>query len=145
MMNDQEREAAHLAMEALDHALLALGREPVAVNPDFRMATPVVGDLPNAVLEKSGVAPLRFIFGLDLDVWVGPFSEIVTSKVSEVTKTQVQHKIEDLLRSSVALQQTKRSVEITLRLPGMDPWLRLKVRALGLTSILEPTYDPYIQ
>jgi hypothetical protein len=95
MINDQEREAARLGLQALDRALMALGRRPVDQNPDFRLAEPVVGDLPNAVLEKRGAAPLRFVFGSDLDVWVGPFSEVVTLKVSEATKDLIQQRIEE--------------------------------------------------
>jgi hypothetical protein len=67
LMTEREREAARLGMEALDQALMALGRRPVDQNPDFRLADPVVGDLPNVVLDSPGAAPLRFVFGPDLE------------------------------------------------------------------------------
>jgi hypothetical protein len=143
-MSDQEREAARLGMRVLDNALIALGHRPALENPDFRAAEPVVGDLPNIVLEKAGVAPLRFIFGQQLDVWVGPFSEIVTVDISHATKDDAQWRIERLLRSSATCRIGKRSVEIALQLPGNEPWLRLKVvGGSGAALTLEPTYAPY--
>jgi hypothetical protein len=133
-MSDQEREAARLGMRVLDNALIALGHRPALENPDFRAAEPVVGDLPNIVLEKAGVAPLRFIFGQQLDVWVGPFSEIVTVDISHATKDDAQ----------ATCRIGKRSVEIALQLPGNEPWLRLKVvGGSGAALTLEPTYAPY--
>lgn len=145
MINDQEREAARLGMQALDQALISLGHRPVLENRDFRVADAVVGDLPTTVLEKPGVAPFRFIFGPDLDVWVGPFSEVVTARVSDASKNDAQRRIEELLQSSVTCRPGKRSMEITLQRPGHEPWLRLKVRASGLASTLEPMYLPYVE
>jgi hypothetical protein len=143
-MSDQEREAARLGMRLLDDALIALGHRPVLENPDFRVAEPVVGDLPNAVLEKPGVAPMRFIFGQQVDVWVGPFSEVVTVGVSQAKKDDAQWRIERLLRSSATCRIRKRSVEIALQLPGHEPWLRLKVASRsGAALALDPTYAPY--
>jgi|tagenome__1003787_1003787.scaffolds.fasta_scaffold20971927_4 hypothetical protein len=143
-MSDQEREATRLGMHILDRALIALGHKPALENPDFRAAEPVVGDLPNIVLEKAGVAPLRFIFGPQLDVWVGPFSEVVTVDISDATKDDAQWRIERLLRSSVTCRIRKRSIEIKLELPGDEPWLRLNVRATGLASTLERHYAAYV-
>ncbi len=140
-----KREAARLGMEALDQVLLALGQQPVHENPQFHVADPVVGDLPNVVLEKPAAAPLRFVFGQDLDVWVGPFSEVVLLRVSEATKGIIHQQIERILLSSVACQAGKKSMVITLQLPDSEPWLRLKVRASGQSSALEPYYAPYLK
>ena len=145
VINDQEREAARLGMRALDQAVISLGHRPVLENPDFRVTDPVVGDLPTTVLKKPGVAPFRFIFGPDLDVWVGPFSEVVSARVSDARKDDAQRRIEDLLQSFVTCRPGKRSMEITLQCPGDEPWLRLKVRASGLASTLEPMYSPYVE
>lgn len=145
MMNEEERETARLGAEALDEALIALGEHPVGDNPDFHAAAPVIGDIPNAVLEKHGAAPLRFIFGSVLDVWVGPFSEVLTLKVSEGTREVMRRGIEDVLCSAFTCRPGKRSVEIALQLPDTRPWLRLKVRASGLSYALEPFYAPYCQ
>src|SRR5690242_18320847 len=98
-MTDWEREAARLGTQALDRALIALGQRPTAENPDFRVADPIVGDLPNTVLDKPGVASLRFIFGRELDIWVGPYSEVVTAEPSEATQNDLQRPIERVLRS----------------------------------------------
>lgn len=142
-MTGQEREAARLGMEALDQALIGLGRPPVEENPDFRMSEPVRGDLPNAVLDKLGVAPIRLIFGPDLDVWVGPFSEVVLLEVSEATKGLIVHNLKKILRSTIVCQAGRRSVLITLAIPGAAPWLRLKVRGTSVSDSLEPSYEPY--
>jgi hypothetical protein len=144
MISDQERETARLGTQLLDRALVALGRRPAVENEDFRAADPVVGDLPNTVLEKPGVAPLRFIFGPQLDVWVGPFSEVVTATISEATADDAQRQIERLLRSSVDCRIRRNSAEITLQVASDEPWLRLKVRAAGLAAALEPRYAPYV-
>lgn len=142
MTNYREHEAARVGMEVLDQVLVAFGEQPVHANPQFHVADPVVGDLPNVVLEKPGAAPLRFVFGQDLDVWVGPFSEVVLLRVSEATRSLIHQQIERILLSSVACQDGKKSMVITLQLPGAEPWLRLKVRASGLAA-LEPFYAPY--
>jgi hypothetical protein len=144
MINDQEREAARLGMQLLDQALISLGQRPLVDNPDFRATDPVVGDLPTRVLEKRGVAPFRFNFGLVLDVWVGPYSEVVHAQVSDATNKDAQRQIEEVLLSAVTCRAGKRSMEITLQRPGDEPWLRLMVRASGLASTLEPTYSPYV-
>jgi hypothetical protein len=142
-MSDRERKAARLGMEALDGALVDLGYLPVGENPDVRMADPVVGDLPNAVLEKPGSAPLRFVFGRDLDVWVGPFSEVVSAEVLEETMGRVRGLITHVLRSEVTCRDQRRSVQLVLRVPGQEPWLRLKVRGATASATLPPRYAPY--
>lgn len=143
MSNEQEREAARLGMHALDEALISLGLRPVPDNPDFRVTDPVVGDVPTTILHKPGVAPFRFVFGRELDVWIGPFSEVVTAPVSGSGTAEVQQRIERVLKSSVACRPGRRSMEITLQLPGDPPWLRLKVLAKGVASTLEPSYESY--
>lgn len=143
MISDHEREAARVGMRALDQALVALGRPSVSQNPDFNFAEPVVGHLPNIVLEKRGVAPLRFVFGFDLDVWVGPFSEVILLTASEASFDLIQQRVAELLSSSIFCQAGRGSMVITLQLPGDEPWLRLKVRASGLSSELDSAYAPY--
>ena len=154
VLNDRERQAARLGEEALDRALTAVGSRPVLENPDFHYAKPVVLDVPNAVLEKSGVAPLRFVFGPTLDVWVGPFSEVVlldiaADTVDDAQRTeaieQAQPTIEKLLRSSISCRSGGWwTVEITLQLPSEEPWRRLKVQAKGMESALDANYAPYV-
>ena len=142
-MSDREREAARIGMQVLNDALTALGYKPAPENTDFRIAEPVVGDIPNTILDKPGVAPLRFVFGLELDVWVGPFSEVLTLDVSDAAKDEAQRRIEKLLRSSVECRMGRWFMNITLRLPREEPWLRLKVGASGYPATLEPVYAPY--
>jgi hypothetical protein len=144
MVNDEEREAARLGMRILDQALISLGQKPMLESQDFRVTEPVVGDIPTTVLEKSGVAPFRFVFGRDLDVWVGPFSEVILAPVHSATEKETQQRIEVLLQSSVTCRPGKRSMEIALQRPGRVPWLRLKVRASDVAAKLEATYSPYI-
>lgn len=142
-MNDQEREAARLGIEALDRALADLGRPPVGDNPDLHMAPPVVGDIPTAVMDKPGGAPLRFVFGRVLDIWVGPFSEVASAEVLPETRDRVRDLIAQVLRSEVMCRGGRRSVEIVLRHPGQEPWLRLKVRGARAAAPLQPFYSPY--
>lgn len=144
MMNDEEREAGRLGMQILDQALVSLGQKPALANPDFRVTEPVVGDIPTTVLEKPGAAPFRFVFGRDLDVWVGPFSEVILAPVRTATEKETQQRIELLLQSSVTCRPGKRSIEIAFQRPGRVPWLRLKVRAAGVVAKLEATYSPYV-
>lgn len=143
MMSDQEQESARLGMLALDQALVAVGQQAVDQNPDFHFAEPVLGAIPNVALQKPGVAPLRFVFGLDLDVWIGPFSEVVLLTVTDASFGLVQRRIEELLRSSVRCASGKRSNVITLQLPGAAPWLRLRELGGGPSHTLEPVYAPY--
>jgi hypothetical protein len=151
VLSDRERQAARLGEEALDRALVALGHRPALDNPDFRLAEPIALDIPNAVLEKPGAAPLRFVFGPTLDIWVGPFSEVILVDVAaedDAQRTEViedaQRVIEKLLRSSITCRAGRwLTAEITLQLPGDEPWRRLKVRAKGAELALEPCYAPY--
>jgi hypothetical protein len=143
-VNDEEREAARLGMQILDQALVSLGQKPALESPDFRVTEPVVGDIPTTVLERRGVAPFRFVFGRDLDVWVGPFSEVILAPVRAAAEKEIQQRIEVLLQSSVTCRPGKRSMEIALQRPGSVPWLRLKVRASGVATKLEATYSPYV-
>ncbi len=144
VMNDQEREAARLGIEALDGALVALGYPPIGENPHVRMTAPVIGDIPNAIVEKPGTAPLRFVFGRDLDVWVGPFSEVVSAELLGASRDHVQHRIAQVLRSEVTCRVGRRWVKLVLQIPDQKPWLRLRVCG-GASSALgmQPRYAPY--
>jgi hypothetical protein len=143
-MNDQEREAARLGMSALDAALVALDQRPVAQNPDFRFAEPVIGDIPHIVLEKAGVAPVQFIFGRDLDIWVGPFSEVVLVTVTLASLDLIQQRLQQILQSSVAYETRKRSMVLTLQLADAKPWLRLTSYGRPDSPSLEPYYGSYV-
>lgn len=145
MLNRGEREASRLGANALDQALISLGRRPVSDNPDFRVTDPVLGDLPTVILDKPGAAPFRFVFGRDLDVWVGPFSEVITAPVSPEETEKIQEGIERVLKSSVSCRSQKKWLEISLQLQSEEPWRRLKVRAGGFVSGLAQDYAPYAE
>ena len=144
-MNDHERVLAQLGIEALNASLAGLGYPPVGANHEVRMADPVVGDIPNAVVEKPGVAPIRLMFGRDLDIWIGPYSEVVGAPVGEETRDRIEDLITRVLRSEVLCRYGRRSVELTLRMPGQDPWIRLKVRGGDQKPTLSAQYVPYAQ
>ena len=143
MINDLEREAERLGRQALDGALIALGRQPLDRNPDFLDGDPVTGDIPNVVLHVPGIAPLRFIFGPDLDVWVGPFSELVTIEMSQEKLAFAQQRLEWVLQSAVTYESGRFWKKVSLNRAGAKPWLRLKVRAAGSNARLQPSYAPY--
>jgi hypothetical protein len=142
-MNDREREAARLGIAALNGSLIELGFASVGDSSDVRLADPVILDIPNAVVEKPGCAPLRLIFGPDLDLWVGPYSEVILAPVQEHALSDLQDLITSILRSEVTCYYRKRSVKLTLRIPGQDPWRRLTVYGAGPESPLRPRYEPY--
>jgi hypothetical protein len=143
MLSDREKEAARLGMAALDAALVDLGCPPLGENPHVRMVDPVVLDIPNAVVEKPGCAPMLFVFAPHLDVWIGPFSELLNLDVLEDTQEHVQHLIRRVLRSEVTFRKRWRSVEIVLRVPDSEPWLQLTSFG-GVSGLrLEPSYAPY--
>lgn len=142
-MNDRERVLVELGIGALNASLTALGYPPVGASRDVRMADPVVGDIPNAVVDKPGAAPLRFLFGRDLDIWVGPYSEVVQVPVNEKTTGRIEDLITRVLRSEVICRHGRTSLELILRIPDEDPWLRLRVRGTERAQTLEPRYEPY--
>lgn len=142
-MNDRERASADLGIAALNASLAGLGHKPLGLNPHVRMVGPVVGEIPNAMVDQPGVAPLRFVFGLDLDIWIGPYSEVVTSPVNAETRDRVEESITLVLTSEVLCQVGRRSVALTLRIPDQEPWLRLTVRGADQQPSLEPRYQPY--
>ena len=142
-MNDREREAARLGIAALNGSLVELGYAPVEDSPDVRMADPVILDIPNAVVEKAGCAPLRLVFGPDLDLWVGPYSEVILEPVQEDTLSEIQDLITRVLKSEVSCDYRKRSVKLGLRIPGQDPWRRLTVYGGHEEARLAARYVPY--
>ena len=142
-MNDRERFLAELGIEALNASLAMLGHQPIEENPNVHMVDPVVGEIPNVVVEKPGVAPLRFLFGRDLDIWVGPYSEVVAAPVREETMVRIQDLITRVLTSEVLCRYRRKSVELVLRMPDQNPWLRLKIRGADLKPTLQPRYEPY--
>jgi hypothetical protein len=143
VINDQEREVARLGIEALNASLIKLRHAPVGENPDVRMVDPVIGGIPNAIVEKPGVAPLRLVFGRDLDIWVGPYSEVVVAPVREETAGHIEGLITRVLMSEVVCRYRRKSIKLILRMPDQDPWLRLRVRGADRESTLELRYAPY--
>jgi hypothetical protein len=75
-------------------------------------------------LEKSGVAPFSFVFGPAIDVWVGPFSEVVLQDVSKKTVDHLREALGQVFRSAVSVRSERWSTTIAFRLPGAEPWLR---------------------
>ena len=142
-MNHREQESARIGLEALNASLVTLGLAPVGENPDVRMVEPAVGAIPNAVVDKAGVAPWRFVFGRDLDIWVGPYSGAAGARLVEETRGEVEDLITRVLRSDVTFRRGRRSVELRFRIPNEEPWLRLKVRGADPSSSLERSYEAY--
>lgn len=142
-MNERERALAALGVDALNASLAGLGYPVITSSSDVRMAEPVVGDIPNAVVDRPGIAPLRIVFGRDLNIWVGPYSEVVTVAASEDTRGLMEEMITKVLMSEVVCNYRRRSVELVLRLPDHEPWMRLRVRGADLQPLLEPRYQPY--
>ena len=142
-MNEQERALAAMGVDALNASLSGLGYPVIVASSDVRMAEPVMGDIPNAVVDRPGVAPLRIVFGRDLNIWVGPYSEVVTVPASEETRGLMVERLSKVLMSEVVCNYRGRSVELLLRLPDHEPWLRLRVRGSDLQRLLEPRYQPY--
>ena len=130
-------------MEALDGALVDLGYPPLGENRHVRMGDPLHGVLPTAAVEKPGCAPLKFVFGPYLDLWVGPFSEVLNEELTEATKDDAKYWITQVLRSEVTWRARWMSVELVLRVPGSEPWRRLRTFGAGRDPDLQPSYAPY--
>lgn len=62
--------------------------------------------------------------------------------VSVAAKGEIQHRMELLLRSAVALDIGKRWIAISFFLPGSDPWLVLK-ESPGDLKLRKASYAPY--
>ena len=142
-MNATERYLAELGIQALNGSLVRLGYPPVGESLDVRMADPVVGDIPNAIVEKPGVAPFRFVFGRDLDMWIGPFSELLLLPVSEQAMGEIEEQLTQALRSEVHCHYGRTMAKVTLQLPGQVPWFTLRSWARGRVRALGPRYAPY--
>ncbi|WP_240643939.1 TfoX/Sxy family protein [Antribacter gilvus] len=143
-MTPEEREATRLGAEALDRALVALGRRPAAENPDFRAGEPLAGIFPTLLLEKPGVAPLTLVLAPYLDVWVGPFSEVVLIVIEESSPGEVQGLLEKVLRSAVTCRKGRWATTVTLQIPGEEPWIRLKDLGTRGKASLEGDFLPYV-
>lgn len=144
-MDSSDREVTRIARRALDDALVSLGRRPVSENPDFWPGEPVPGDFPTVVLEAPGVAPFQFVLGPDVDVWVGPFSEVVLVEASAETEATIRSRLRDVLLSTVTSRRRRWSTEIVLRVPGAEPWMRLRSYGRFTAAPLEPAYRPYVE
>lgn len=137
-MSEWERALAALGVSALNASLGGLGYPMVPSSSDVRMADPVVGDIPNAVIEKPGVAPFRMLFGQDLNIWIGPYSEVVTIAASAERRGLMEEMITKVLTSEVICNIRRRSVELILQLPGHEPWTRLRVHGAHRQPTLKP-------
>lgn len=134
-----------MGIDAMNAALSSLGKPPVG-DPasDIQFDEPVAFAIPTAVLNAAGAAPIKFIFHGYLDVWIGPFSEVLVYDVEKQTPSEVEEDLRLLFTSEVACRYRWGSVRITLSQPGHKPWRRLGVGGSGPVPRLEPLYAPYV-
>lgn len=142
-MNERESVLAQYGIDAVNKALLKLGCPTISADSDICMAPPVIGDIPNAIVRKPRVAPFRIVFGRELNIWIGPYSEVVTVAVTENTRGLMEETITRVLMSEVLCSFTKRSVKLIIQIPDQEPWTKLRVHGMGLQPSLEPRYEPY--
>jgi hypothetical protein len=144
-MNDREEYGARLGTRALPEVLAELGCAPLGSNPNIRVAEPDIGDLLTLEVDKPGVAPVRVIFGTELNIWVGPYSEVVVLPLRDETFREAKALISKVLRSEIRSRYRRRSVELTLGIPGNDPWARLVVRGADGAPLLDAKYTPFVE
>lgn len=119
--------AQRVVAEVVDEALVSLGLPPVRANPYVTFDEPLVADLPTLAFDKPGAAPLRFVLGGDLDLWVGPFSEVVVLPAPvEAQRRALLDVVVRVLRSEVECRRGLLWTSLTLRLPGEEPWCRTR-------------------
>ena len=144
MMSGTERAAARIAIDVLNAVLAEHGQPTLEQNPHFRSADPIMGVLPNFVLDKDGVAPLRFVFGQTLDIWVGPYSEVVVAEIVPDRIGALRDVVARVLHSHVAVMPGRYWTTLELSESGMDPWRTLRVRHGGRRPSLNRQYLPFI-
>lgn len=142
-MSHDQRGCSEAGQKAFDDALVGLGELPAGSNPDLRRGEPILGVFPNVYLVRSGVAPLRFVFGQTVDVWVGPFSEAVVIDVTDASLDLVRGSILRVLRSSVLVSSGRWTTTIVFQIGDELPWSRLRVRARGAEGLLDGDYKPF--
>ena len=141
-MTAKEEVLSARGTRALNDSLIALGYPVLGANPHVKMTTPVVGDLPNAAVDRRGVAPIRFLFGRELEIWIGPY-EIDNLSVEESTQDDLQAAIARILCSEVRCESSRWSTRIVLALPGQRPWRTVRIVGRNRVDLLEPQYNPY--
>lgn len=142
-MDDAEGALVFRGVAIVDRALVSIGGEPLAENPDLELTRSDYGGRPAVVLTRTDVAPFVFMLGHDLDVWIGPFSEVLLLSLADTTASASAALVVKTLRSHVAYERRRRNALLTCHLPGESPWLRLRVRPRGRSADLAASYEPY--
>lgn len=112
-----------VAKRAVDGALARLGSPPISDNPRF-LEESKPGRL-SYVLDEP---PLRFEFGYEFEIGLGPVSEIYT--VNPNDSSTLQEDIERILTSSVRVDQRNRRVTVEFVDADGTAWLRSRQRSL---------------
>ena len=144
-MRGRAQRHAQVGIDAMNAALSSLGMPPIGdPESDIQFDEPDTY-APQAVLDAPGAAPMRFIFGPLLDVWIGPFSEVLVMDVERQTTSEIEEELTCLFTSQVAYRYRRGSVRIALSQPEQKPWRRLGVSGgFGVFPRLEPLYAPYV-
>ncbi|MEM9520796.1 MAG: hypothetical protein AAGA37_15865 [Actinomycetota bacterium] len=138
-MNDQQ---AHVesALSAVNAALAACGELSLDQSGDF------VRDDSYPLtyrLEVADAAPIRFQFYGELNVWVGPFSEVLV--VDALDQDLITSAVRRLLTSSIRLVHESKRGRVTAW-DEEGEWINLKTMSLGRTtgphgeSVFGPVY-----
>jgi hypothetical protein len=129
MVSAHEQAGIELGLGLLDRELGTLGMPPLRQNPDFAEREPFLGVFPVFEVVRPGAAPFRFVFSSGVDLWVGPFSEILEIEAEAENAELIATSVQRALRSVVEVSRVRKTVVITLSLPGSaNPWLTVKVR-----------------
>lgn len=130
--------------EAIDTLLRRAGLPIIESNDAFATFESGAGTRPGVELVKPGVAPLRFVMGLELDVWVGPYSEFLLVDPATCGLDALIELLERVLRSQIMIAPGRWSTKITAQLPGSQPWRTLRVWPRGGVQVPSQTYRPYL-
>lgn len=143
-MSASEARAHAMVKEALDTALRRAGLPVIECNADFVVDESGAGFYPALLLVKSGVAPLRLVMGPVLDVWIGPYSEVVSVDTATCERDEMIELLERLLRSKFTITSGRWAVKITAQLSGSQPWLALRIWGRGGVHVPSQAFLPYV-
>lgn len=139
----RNRVAAEIGLDALNGALMGLGRPPVGLNPFVHMVPRTYGGAPIVVVEKARVAPFNFLFEPILNIEVGPCPEIFWEEAIPEERDHLEEVFSRVLTAEVVTRYSWWGVEVVLRKPGGGTVTRDKYLEPHQEKALDPYYAPY--
>jgi hypothetical protein len=139
----EERDKIVAGQLALSAALAEIGEAPLGSNPDLIEDVPYLEVFPTYVAFREGAAPFTFVLGSELQMDVGPFSEVLVLDV-DVSADELRDSLVRVLRSHVDVTVGRIWATVTLTDSNGQEWRKLRVaRTAEARALTTRSWAPF--